>query len=55
GVEFYAYPTEVKGTVPIYRYYSNINRDHFYTTESSAEEDYIEQGIEFYAFPITEK
>jgi hypothetical protein len=41
----------VDGTVPIYRYWNNTNKDHFYTKNPSPKSTYESQGIEFYAYP----
>lgn len=39
----YASPTEISGTVPLYRFYRAGNGTHFYTT-SASEKSYIEQN-----------
>ncbi|WP_212005272.1 hypothetical protein [Chitinophaga sp. HK235] len=31
GVSFYAFKTQVDGTVPIYEFYSDSGKDHYYT------------------------
>lgn len=52
GIAFYAYTTQVNGSVPVYRSVSSATGDHFYTT-SSTEKDaagYAYEGIAFYAF-----
>ena len=37
--------------VPIYRFYSEKNKDHFYTKNASPKGTWKSQGIEFYAYP----
>jgi len=37
--------------VPIYRYWNNTNKDHFYTKNPSPKSTYKSQGVEFYAYP----
>ena len=56
---FFAYETEVEGTIPIYRFYNSDTGAHFYTP-SAVERDNVEQnlpdfqseGIAYYALPL---
>ena len=58
GEAFFAYKTEVAGTIPIYRFYNSTTGAHFYTP-SPVERDNIEdnlsgfvsEGIAYYALP----
>jgi hypothetical protein len=60
-VKFYAYETEVEGTVPIHRFYEPIIGVHFYTP-NEVEKTYVEnnlsnytyESIAYYAFPISD-
>jgi hypothetical protein len=47
GIAFYAYPpsTAVAGTVPVYRFWSNSNMCHYYTTSESEKDELINGGI----------
>lgn len=61
GIGFFAFPNQVSGSVPVYRYYhvstTTSTGDHFYTTntnEVSANPQpttYRYEGIAFYAYP----
>jgi hypothetical protein len=55
GVGFFAFPNQVSGSVPVYRYYSSSSSDHYYTTNFNelgyATADYGYEGIRFYAYP----
>lgn len=59
GVQFYAYETEVEGSIPVYRFYEPTLGVHFYTP-NEAERDsvqanltnYTYEGIAYYALPI---
>jgi hypothetical protein len=56
GVAFFAYTTQVPGTVPVYRYWhtGNSNGDHFYTlnqSDVSSDPTYLYEAIAFYAYP----
>ena len=51
GIEFYAFPDQVEGTVPINRYYSKKDKDHFYAKKTDVASKWTRQGVEFYAFP----
>ena len=59
GVKFYAYETEVEGSMPIHRFYEPTLGVHFYTP-SEAEKDsvmenldnYTYEGIAYYAHPL---
>jgi hypothetical protein len=61
GVKFYAYETEVAGSIPVYRFYEPTLGVHFYTP-NEAEKDAVEanlpnysfEGIAYYALPIDE-
>jgi C1A family cysteine protease len=59
GPVFYAYPSQVTGTLPVYRFWSNTFLGHFYTI-SETEKDYViatwpqtwtYEGPVFYAYP----
>ncbi len=59
GVAFYAYPTQVVGTVPVYRFWSPVFAHHFFTI-SETEKNHVAaklskywqyEGVAFYAFP----
>ena len=59
GVKFYAYETEVEGSMPIYRFYEPSLGVHFYTPDenekNSVEENldnYNYEGIAYYAMPL---
>ncbi len=59
GEAFFAYETEVEGSIPIYRFFHINTGAHFYTP-SEAERDNIadnlpefqSEGIAYYAFPL---
>ena len=59
GAKFYAYETEVEGSMPIHRFYEPTLGVHFYTP-SEAEKDsvmenldnYTYEGIAYYALPL---
>ena len=59
GEAFFAYETEVEGSIPIYRFFNPSTGAHFYTP-SATERDNVEdnlpdfqsEGIAYYAFPI---
>jgi hypothetical protein len=48
---FYLFASQRAGTVPIYRYYSGGDQNHFYTKSSSTPSGYISEGIIGYAWP----
>ncbi len=59
GAAFWAYTSQVSGTVPVYRFLNSKNSDHFYTA-SSGEKDalinnpawgYNYEGVAFFVFP----
>ncbi len=59
GPRFNAYTSQVAGTVPVYRFWSEYKKAHFYTT-SAAERDDVQkrwpdiwayEGIAYYAYP----
>ncbi len=60
GIAWYAYPNQIPGTVPVYRFWSDTNKAHFYTI-SEEEKNYIirtypphewrYEGIAWYVFP----
>ena len=59
GVKFYAYETEVEGSIPVYRFYEPTLGVHFYTpnaVEKNAVQanltNYNFEGIAYYALPI---
>ena len=52
GIAFYAYASQVNGSVPVYRSFNGTTGDHFYTT-SNTEKDasgYTYESIAFYAY-----
>lgn len=57
GVAFYAYPTQIPGTQPVFRFWNSVYGTHFFTI-SQAERDYVAanfadwiyEGIGFYAY-----
>ncbi len=59
GEAFFAYETEVEGSIPIYRFFNPSTGAHFYTP-STGERDNVEdnlpdfqsEGIAYYAFPV---
>lgn len=61
GEAFFAYETELEGSIPIYRFYNSTTGAHFYTP-STVEKDNIEdnlsgfesEGIAYYALPETD-
>jgi hypothetical protein len=60
GIVFYAYTTQVPGTVPIFEYlfsakiHKNIYYSHYYSTSRQlpAAKDWAYTGLPFYAFPL---
>jgi uncharacterized repeat protein (TIGR02543 family) len=59
GIVWYAFPTQVPGTLPVYRFWSGIYSAHFYTI-SEADKNYVLatwptiwsfEGIVYYALP----
>lgn len=60
NVAWHAYPSQVEGTSPVYRFWSPMLQSHFYTI-SEVEKDFVEtmfpesfwiaEGIAWYAFP----
>ncbi|MCC0179418.1 hypothetical protein I4641_20870 [Waterburya agarophytonicola K14] len=61
GEAFFAYESEVDGSIPIYRFFNNTSGAHFYTP-SAEERDSVEtnlpefalEGIAYYALPLEE-
>ena len=61
GEAFFAYESEVEGSIPIYRFFNTTSGAHFYTP-SAAERDNVEanlpdfasEGIAYYALPFEE-
>ncbi|MCC0179417.1 hypothetical protein I4641_20865 [Waterburya agarophytonicola K14] len=61
GEAFFAYESEVDGSIPIYRFFNNTSGAHFYTP-SAGERDSVEanlpefalEGIAYYALPFEE-
>jgi hypothetical protein len=60
GPVYYAYPTQVTGTLPMYRFWSEVYLGHFYTI-SEADKNYViatwpdiwqYEGPVFYAYPL---
>ncbi len=58
GIAWYAYPTPVAGTVPVYRFWSPVFAHHFFTTNEVEKNNIIAglsaywtyEGIAYYAF-----
>ena len=38
------------GLIPIHRYFSKADKDHFYTKKADVAKKWKSQGVEFYAF-----
>merc|ERR1712241_1622302 len=54
GVAFYAFDKDCMGRVPIYEHYSNDQKDHMYSTNSTAPDSWEALNNRepvFYAFP----
>lgn len=59
GVKFYAYETQVEGSIPVYRFYEPTLGVHFYTP-NEAEKDNVRknllnynfEGVAYYALPV---
>ncbi len=59
GVAWYAYPTQVAGTVPVYRFWSPVFAHHFFTVNETEKNNVIRdlsqywtyEGVAYYAFP----
>ncbi len=55
GIGFFAFPGAAAGRVPVYRYFSNFNGDHFYTANAAelggGGGGYVLEGIAFYVYP----
>ncbi|MEM8832250.1 MAG: hypothetical protein AAGE96_23305 [Cyanobacteria bacterium P01_G01_bin.19] len=61
GVKFYAYETEVEGSIPVYRFYEPTLGVHFYTPDEVEKDavsanlsNYNFEGIAYYALPVDE-
>ena len=59
GVKFYAYETEVDGSMPVYRFYEPTLGVHFYTPNEVEKdsvmknlENYNFEGVAYYALPL---
>lgn len=50
GIGFFAFDTNVSGTVPVYGFLNSSSWDHFYSTSSSTPSGYSAEGIRFYAY-----
>jgi len=37
--------------IPIHRYFSKADKDHFYTKKADVAKKWKSQGVEFYAYP----
>jgi Repeat of unknown function (DUF5648) len=60
GIKFYAYDTQVEGSLPVYRFYEPSLWVHFYTPEEKEKtyvmenlDNYNFEGIAYYAMPLT--
>lgn len=58
GVKFFAYETQVEGSIPVYRFYEPSLGVHFYTPNETERENvqanlsnYVFEGIAYYALP----
>jgi len=58
GEVFFAYDTQVEGTIPIYRFFNPTTEAHFYTPSASERDniadnlsDFQSEGIAYYALP----
>ena len=60
GEAFFAYATEVDGSIPIYRFFNSTTGAHFYTPSAIERDavlelpDYQSEGIAYYALPVSE-
>lgn len=59
GVQFYAYETEIEGSIPIYRFFEPSLGVHFYTPSEGERDNVLEnlpnynfEGIAYYALPV---
>lgn len=59
GVKFFAYETQVEGSIPVYRFYEPTLGVHFYTPNEAEKENvranlpnYNFEGIAYYALPL---
>jgi hypothetical protein len=55
-IEGYVFNSQVYGTVPLYRFYSTLNGDHYYSTNPSIPANYIIEDtkrITGYVYPKT--
>ncbi len=60
GEAFFAYETEVEGSIPIYRFFNTTTGAHFYTPSATERDnvtanllDFQSEGIAYYALPDT--
>lgn len=60
GEAFFAYETEVEGSIPIYRFFNSTTGAHFYTPSATERDnvtenlpDFQSEGIAYYALPDT--
>ena len=60
GEVFFAYETEVEGSIPIYRFFNTTTGAHFYTPSTTERDnvtenlpDFQSEGIAYYALPDT--
>ncbi|PSB10527.1 hypothetical protein C7B62_09215 [Pleurocapsa sp. CCALA 161] len=60
GEAFFAYETQVEGTIPIYRFFNPTTGAHFYTPSATERDnvtenlpDFQSEGIAYYALPDT--
>lgn len=52
GIGFFAFPSQVANSVPVYRWYMPQNGDHFYTADpNEIPSPANNEGIAFYAYP----
>lgn len=61
GIAYYAFGSQVPGTVPLYRFYSNKNATHFYTANEEEkkividnydDETWLFEGVAYYVYPL---
>lgn len=51
GVVFYAYTTQVAGTIPVYDYTNSSGKDHYCSPYIEGDPYWVRHGVAFYAFP----
>lgn len=51
GIGFFAFTSQVVGTVPVYRYFSSLYNNHYYDRNFQNYSGYTYESIAFYAYP----